>query len=60
MYKNLIVSYNEINDLKNAQIYMDKIYKAYKSNKLPKNYNNIDQYYNFSYFKWNDKKCVGI
>lgn len=59
MQKNLLVSYFEIGEMDNAMKQRKILYKAYKSGKLPKDFYNIDQYYNFSYFKWKDKNIWG-
>ncbi len=59
MHKNLVVSYFGLDDLENADIHKNILYKAYKAKKLPKNYYYIDQYFNFSFFKWKDKNIWG-
>ncbi|MCF8297875.1 MAG: hypothetical protein K9J13_10055 [Saprospiraceae bacterium] len=56
MYKNIIVSYFGLGQLDKAKKYQDVLYKAYKGNKLPEG---IDEYYNFTFFKWEDKNIWG-
>lgn len=55
-YKNIIVSYFGLGQLENAQKYKDILYKAYKENKLPPG---IDHYFNFTFYKWEDKNIWG-
>ena len=56
MVKNIVVSYFGLVQLKNAKKYKDILYDAYKDKRLPKG---IDQYFNFTYFKWEDKNVWG-
>ncbi|MBL0145426.1 MAG: hypothetical protein IPP48_06365 [Chitinophagaceae bacterium] len=56
MTKNIIVSYFGLGQLDNAKKYKDILYAAYKEKKLPKN---IDQYFNFTFFKWDNKNVWG-
>ncbi len=56
MQKNVIVSYFGLGLLDKAQEHKNILYKAYKEKKLP---NGIDEYFNFSYFKWEDKNVWG-
>ncbi|WP_315814417.1 hypothetical protein [Paraflavitalea speifideaquila] len=56
MYKNLVVSSFGLNKPIQARKYQDLLYKAYKARKLPEG---MDQYYNFTYFKWKDKNVWG-
>jgi len=52
MNKNIIVSYFGLGQYDKAKKHRDILYKAYKENKLPKG---IDGYFNFDFFKLNDK-----
>lgn len=56
MTKNIVVSYFGLGQLDNAKKYKDILYKAYKERKLPKG---IDEYFNFSFFKWENKNVWG-
>lgn len=56
MTKNIVVSYFGLGQLDNAQKYKDVLYRAYKEKKLPKG---IDEYFNFTFFKWNNKNVWG-
>src|SRR5690606_40231407 len=56
MHKNIIVSYFGLGQLDKAQKHKDILYKAYKDKKLPKG---IDEYFNFTFFKWKDKNVWG-
>jgi len=56
MHKNIVVSYFGLGQLDKAQKHKDILYKAYKDKKLPKG---IDNYFNFSFFKWEDKNVWG-
>jgi hypothetical protein len=56
MNKNIIVSYFGIGQFDKAKKHRDILYKAYKEKKLPEG---IDQYFNFSFFKWEDKNVWG-
>jgi hypothetical protein len=54
--KNIVVSYFGLGQLENAKKYKDILYKAYKDKKLPKG---LDEYFNFTFFKWEDKNIWG-
>ncbi len=56
MTKNVVVSYFGLGQLDNAKKYKDILYKAYKEKKLPKG---MDEYFNFSFFKWENKNVWG-
>lgn len=56
MYKNIIVSYFGLGQRDKAKTYQDKLYRAYKDNKLP---DGLDEYYNFEFFKWENKNVWG-
>lgn len=56
MYKNLVVSSFGAGKPEQAKKYQHLLYKAYKNKKLPEG---MDQYYNFTYFKWKDKNVWG-
>lgn len=56
MTKNIVVSYFGLGQLENAKIYKDKLYQAYDEKKLPKG---LDEYFNFTFFKWEDKNVWG-
>ncbi|MBL7732456.1 MAG: hypothetical protein JNM88_14850 [Chitinophagaceae bacterium] len=56
MTKNIVVSYFGLGQLDNAKKYKEILYKAYKEKKLPKG---MDEYFNFSFFKWEDKNVWG-
>lgn len=56
MTKNIIVSYFGLGQLENAKKYKDQLYQAYKDKKLPKG---LDEYFNFSFYKWEDKNVWG-
>jgi hypothetical protein len=56
MHKNLIVSYFGLGQLDKAKKHRDFLYKSYKKNKLPEG---IDGYFNFDFFKLNDKNIWG-
>ncbi len=56
MTKNIIVSCFGLGQLENANKYKDFLYAAYKEKKLPKG---MDEYYNFSFFKWDNKNVWG-
>lgn len=56
MHKNIIVSYFGLGQLDKAQKHKDILYKAYKDKKLP---DGIDKYFNFTFFKWEDKNIWG-
>jgi len=58
MYKNLVVSYFGSGQLKEAKKYMRILYDSYKKNELPK-YCQINNYFNFSFFKWNGHNIWG-
>lgn len=56
MYKNLVVANFARGGLSEAKKYQNKLYKAYKNGELPEG---IDKYYNFEFFKWDDKNVWG-
>lgn len=56
MTKNIVVSYFGLGQLENAKKYKDKLYQAYKEKKLPKG---MDEYFNFTFFKWENKNVWG-
>jgi len=56
MHKNIIVSCFGLRKLDNAQKHKDILYKAYKDKMLP---DGIDKYFNFTFFKWEDKNVWG-
>lgn len=56
MHKNIIVSYFGLGQFDKAKKHRDILYKAYKEKKLPEG---IDGYYNFDFFKLNDKNIWG-
>lgn len=56
MHKNLIVSYFGLGQLDNARKHQDILYQAYKDRKLPEG---LDQYYNFTFFRWENKNVWG-
>lgn len=56
MTKNIVVSYFGLGQIENAIQYKDKLYQAYKDKKLP---NGLDEYFNFTFFKWEDKNVWG-
>ena len=56
MIKNIIVSYFGLGQLENAWKYKDILYTAWKEKKLPEG---IDQYFNFTFFKWDNKNIWG-
>lgn len=56
MQKNIIVSYFGLGDMKNAEKHKKILYKAYKKKQLPEG---IDEYFNFSFFRWEDKNIWG-
>lgn len=56
MHKNIIVSYFGLGQLDKAQKHKDILYKAHKEKKRPKG---IDEYFNFTFFKWEDKNIWG-
>lgn len=56
MYKNLVISSFGLNKPVQAKRYQQLLYKAYKEKKLPEG---MDQYYNFTYFKWKGKNVWG-
>ena len=56
MYKNVIVSYFGLGQPDNAKKYKDLLYKAYKENRLP---DGINEYFNFDYFRWDNKNIWG-
>lgn len=56
MHKNLIVSYFGLGQYDQAEKHKKTLYKAYKDKELPEG---IDQYFNFTFFKWDDKNVWG-
>jgi len=56
MIKNLVVSNFGLKRYAEAQQYKDLLYKAYKETWLPEG---INEYFNFDYFKWEDKNIWG-
>jgi hypothetical protein len=56
MYKNVIVNYFGLNKLDSAKIYQDKLYTLRDLNMLPEV---LEDYYNFEFFRWNDKNVWG-
>ena len=56
MYKNVVVSSYGLGKFDQAKKYQDLLYKAWKDKKLPEG---LDQYYNFTFFKWNGKNIWG-
>lgn len=56
MVKNIIVSNFGLGKYKEAKQYKDLLYKAYNEKTLPEG---IDEYFNFDYFKWEDKNIWG-
>jgi hypothetical protein len=56
MYKNLVVAYFEKDDLQEANKYREKLYSFYKKGELPEG---LNQYYNFEFFKCEDKNIWG-
>lgn len=56
MYKNLVVSSFGLGKHDQAKQYQDLLYEAYKEKRLPEG---IDEYYNFTFFTWQDKNVWG-
>lgn len=56
MTKNVVVSYFGLGQLDNAKKYKDILYNAYKNKTLPKG---MDEYFNFTFFKWEGKNIWG-
>jgi hypothetical protein len=56
MHKNIVVSYFGLGQIDKAQEHIDFLYKAYNDKKLPEG---IDEYFNFTFFKWEDKNIWG-
>lgn len=56
MHKNIIVSYFGLEQRDKARAHQDFLYKAYKDRKLPEG---LDQYYNFTFFRWDNKNVWG-
>ncbi len=56
MHKNIIVSYFGLAQIKNAEKHKAILYKAYKKKILP---DGIDENFNFTFFKWEDKNIWG-
>jgi|SRR5437868_2427040 len=56
MTKNIIVSYFGLAQLDNAKRYKNVLYKAYAEKQLPEG---IDEYFNFSFYKYDNKNIWG-
>lgn len=56
MQKNIVVSLFGLGQLENAQKHKDILYQAYKDKKLP---DGLDEYFNFTFFKWEGKNVWG-
>lgn len=56
MIKNIVVSYFGLGDYAKSRKYMDLLYKAYKNKTLPEG---INEYFNFDFFKLDDKNIWG-
>jgi hypothetical protein len=56
MTKNIIVSYFGLGQLDNVKKYKELLYKAYKNKVLPEG---MDEFFNFTFFKWEDKNIWG-
>jgi len=56
MQKNVIVSYFGLSRPDDAKKHKNVLYAAYREGKLPEG---IEGYFNFSFFKWNDKNIWG-
>ena len=56
MIKNIVVSYFGLGQIDEAKKYKDKLYKAYKNKTLPKG---IDDYFNFDFFRFDNKNIWG-
>ena len=56
MIKNIVVSNFGLGKYDDAKQYKDLLYKAYQDKTLPEG---IDEYFNFDYFKWEDKNIWG-
>jgi len=56
MIKNVGVSYFGLKKYEEAKKYKDLLYKSYKQKKLPEG---IDEYFNFDYFRWENKNIWG-
>lgn len=56
MQKNIVVSYFGLGQIDNAIKHKDILYKAYKDKRLP---DGLDKYFNFTFFKWEDKNVWG-
>lgn len=56
MYKNTVVNYFGLGKLDKAKDYQKILYNAYKAKTLP---DGINEYYNFDFFKWEDKNVWG-
>lgn len=55
-YKNLVLSNFVLNDTINFNKYRNIMYDSYEKKILPKG---LDEYYNFDFFKWEDKNIWG-
>jgi hypothetical protein len=56
MTKNIIVSYFGLGQFDNAKKNKEILYKAYKNKTLPKG---MDEFFNYTFFKWEDKNIWG-
>lgn len=56
MHKNIIVSYFGLGQLDKAKEHQKILYDAYNEKSLP---NGMDEFYNFAYFRWEDKNVWG-
>lgn len=56
MNKNIVVSYFGLGQFDKAKKYKEKLYQGYKDKTLPKG---IDGYFNYDFFKLNDKNIWG-
>ncbi|MGB3453288.1 MAG: hypothetical protein WBA59_05640 [Moheibacter sp.] len=56
MIKNIIVSYDGLNEFDEAEKYKSILYDRYRKGELPRG---IDQYFNYDYFKLGDKNIWG-
>ncbi|MBS1560381.1 MAG: hypothetical protein JSS89_02125 [Bacteroidetes bacterium] len=56
MTKNIVVSYFGLGQIDSATRYKSVLYKAYKDKRLPKG---LDESFNFTFFKWEDKNVWG-
>ena len=56
MVKNVAISYSGLKKYEEAKTYKKLLYKAYKKKTLPKE---LNECFNFDYFKWEDKNVWG-